>query len=140
MYHRMLILICIAAVFSGCSPHSAEEFQQEGERLCELLCEDLRRIETRDQLIQEQPLLQKHFQALVSLMIEASRFQEEHPDTLADEAVLEPGVFSVALESELQRIYQEIEGARDSIEKAAHEALIKLDAYERARLKRREKL
>lgn len=139
MYYRVLTFLCIAAVFCSCSPRSTEEFHREGERLCELLLNDLHRIQTREQLIEEQSRLQKHFQALVALMMEASRFQEDNPYPSCDEALLEPGAFSVALESELQRVYQEIEGGRDSIEKAAHEALIKLDAYERSRLKRRER-
>ncbi len=133
---KIVYFFTVSALLCGCSPHSTEEFQREGEAQMALLVQDLQAIETREQLTRASPLLKKHFESLVALILEARRFQEENPDDVGSDA-LEPGISSLCLEEELRRLYQ-MEGGREVIEKAQQEALIKLDAYERVRLKKRE--
>jgi hypothetical protein len=135
---KALYLVIISGMLCGCSPHSTEEFQREGETQLSLLVQDLQAIETREQLTTAAPRLKKHFESLVALILEARRFQEENPDDAGSESVVEPGIFSLRLEEELRRLYQ-MEGGKEVIEKAQHEALVKLDAYERVRLKKRER-
>jgi len=131
----ILLFLAVGALFYSCSPHSSEEFHKEGEVLCRSLVEALQTIESSDQLLLAEPLLKKKFESLVSLMIESSKFQQEHPDDWS----LEPGFVSVALRDQLHRIYL-LEGGREVIERAQQESLVKLDAYERSRLRQREKL
>ncbi len=126
-----------AALIGGCSPHSSLEFRKEGEEVCQELMEELKEIETLEQLLVSEGHLKKKFEALVALMIDASRFQDKHLES--EESPSEELAVSFALKEELQRVYL-IEGGREVIERAEQEALVKLDAYERSRLKQREKL
>lgn len=128
----VFLLLCCS-----CSPHSSAEFQREGEARCKSLLKDLQKIENREQLVRAESLLKKHFESLIDLMIEAREFQQKHPDDSLAEALLEEeeGV-DASLEKELRRIYT-IEGGREVIEKAQHEALVRLDAFERGVAKKK---
>ena len=81
-----------------------------------------------------QPQLKEHFESLINLMIQAREFEQKH---LEAENGLEEEGSSARLEEELRRVYG-IEGGREIIEKSQHEALFRLDAYERALAKKRE--
>jgi hypothetical protein len=130
-------LIALMFLLSGCSPSSLEDFHYEGESRCRALIEELQTIRDRDQLARSTPVLKKYFEDLVTLMIHAREFQENHPDEImpliADNSV------SNQLEEELRRMYA-LEGGREIIEKAQQEALVRLDAFERACAKRRQAL
>lgn len=128
-YWIFLFFLC------SCSPHSSQEFQQEGEGRCRQLVVTLQKIENRQQLLLAEPALKKHFEKLIDLMIEAREFQEKHEDIPNESA--EENSTTVSLELELRRIYM-IEGGREIIERAQQEALVRLDAYERACAKKRE--
>ena len=129
------IVIALTGLFS-CSPSSLEDFRYEGEARCRSLVKELQKIETREQLIRIAPVLKRHFEELVTLMIHAREFQEEHSDE-------EPGILasdkvaSRLLEDELRRVY-EIEGGREIMERAQQEALVRLDAFERVFAKKRQ--
>jgi hypothetical protein len=120
-------------LFCSCSPNSSEEFQREGDARCRLLVIDLQKIEDRQQLLIAETALKKHFESLTDLMIEAREFQQKH---LEEEIAWEESVAGEALEIELRRIYA-IEGGREVIERAQQEALVRLDAYEHALMKKR---
>lgn len=134
--HFVLVLsLFLLGMLSGCSPSSLEDYRLEGEARCRTLLEELQKIHNREQLVKAAPHLKKYFNNLVTLMIHAREFQETHPDET-------PGLStesnaSSELEEELRRIYA-IEGAREIIERAQQEALVRLDAFERARSKRRQ--
>ncbi len=125
------VLLC------GCSPNSSEEFQREGEARCRMLVVDLQKIENREQLLLTEPILKKHFEGLVDLMIEVREFQQKGIEDISNELPFEENVTEASLENELRRIYA-IEGGREIIERAQQEALVRLDAYERALVKKRE--
>ncbi len=129
-YLVALFLLC------GCSPNSPEEFQQEGEACCRLLITDLQKIENREQLLLAAPVLKKHFEGLIDLMIEAREFQQKKG---ARDALESENSTDLILENELRRIYT-IEGGREVIERAQQEALVRLDAYERGLAKKRDRL
>jgi hypothetical protein len=128
-----LLLLC------SCSPNSSEEFQREGQARCRSLVLELQKIENREQLLRLEPVLKNHFESLISLMIEAREFQQKKLDDLSTEIAYEENTVETALEEELRRIYA-IEGAREVIEHAQHEALVRLDAYERTLAKKNEQL
>ena len=132
---RFLLIGFLFLLFSSCSPNSSAEFVREGQARCEWLVKDLEKIENRQQLIEAEGQLKKHFESLVDLMIEAKEFQGSHPeDSSLETASVEWG-YDLELENELRRIYA-IEGGREMIEKAQHEALVRLDAYENSLSKR----
>lgn len=114
-----------------CSPNSLDDFQHEGEALSRALAEDLQEIHTKDELIKAVPVLKKKFNEFVDLMIAAKEYQQSHAEEEISEEELP---FSEALFLELKRIYA-MEGGRETIEKAEREALIRLDAYEKNRIK-----
>lgn len=88
-------------------------------------------------MIRAVPQLKKHFEELVDLMILARDFQENHPDEVMP--LLAENTISNLLEQELRRIYM-IEGGREIIENAQQEALVRLDAFERACIKKRQSM
>lgn len=130
-YWIWLLLLC------GCTPSSSKDFQQEGEARCRLLIKDLQKIETRDQLLSQESHLKKHFEALVDLMIAAREFQERHWDDFTQDP--EENSAEAPLQEELRRIYA-IEGGREIVERAEHEALVRLDGYMCKLAKKSEKL
>ena len=129
----ILILLC------GCAPNSSADFKHEGEARCRELTKALASIENREQLLRAEPVLKKHFEALVNLMIAAREYQQNHLDDVSSETAFEENSAEILLEEELRRIYA-IEGGREVIERAQHEALVRLDGYERAQAKKREQL
>jgi hypothetical protein len=137
MITRTLTICSLLLLLCGCSPNSSQEFRREGEAHCHALVKDLEKIENREQLLRAQPRLKKHFESLISLMIEARKFQQRHADDAEAEDPFTEEEATALLQEELRRIYC-IEGSREVIESAQQEALIRLDAYERALTKKRE--
>jgi hypothetical protein len=131
-----ILLLVLGIELYSCSPNSLREFKREGESRCRSLVLDLEKIESRQQLLLAEPQLRRHFESLISLMMQARTFEQKHLDVSPDETETEG---ATRLEEELRRIYA-IEGGREVIERAQHEALVRLDACERALAKKREQL
>lgn len=129
-------VIALGGLFSGCSPNSLEDFHCEGEARCRVLVKELQKIRSREQLASSAPMLKKHFEDLVLLMIQAREYQETHCEEDSAALVSENEV-STVLEEELRRIYA-IEGGREVIERAQQEALVRLDAFERSWLRKKQ--
>jgi hypothetical protein len=134
---RSSLLLCSCLLFFGCSPNSTQEFYREGEAKSKALVLDLKKIENHEQLLQVEPILKQHFESLIILMIQACEFQQKHPDDVIVDSSYEKKNASFQLEEQLRRIYS-IEGGREVIERTQHEALARLDAYERFLAKKRE--
>ncbi len=119
----------IFLLFCGCTPSSLTDFQHEGESRCREILLVLEQIEDREQLLRSESALKKHFESLITLMIEARKYQQNH---LEDALVESDDRLAIEsdLQEELRRIYQ-IEGGREVMERAQHEALVRLDAFER---------
>jgi hypothetical protein len=122
-------------ILCGCSPNSSEEFQQEGKARCRSLLTDLQKIENREQLLASQPKLKKHFETMIDLIIEAREFQQKHLEEGESENDDRTNTAEADLQEELRRIYA-IEGGREIVERSQQEALVRLDAYERALAKK----
>lgn len=122
-----LSMLMFFLLLTACSPNSMEDFHHEGESICREITHELKKIQTREDLLQSAPKLKSKFNKLVDLMIEAKIFQQE------SEEAFDPMTFkkeaSRALLNELKRIYK-LEAGREIIEKTQKEALIKLDAFE----------
>jgi hypothetical protein len=96
----------------------------------------LLRIENTGQLSAKELELEKHFDSLVDLMIEAREFQLRHPDSASNDILEGDNAASLLLEEQLRRIYA-LEGGREVIERTQHESLARLDAWERATVRKR---
>ena len=138
MFRRLNFLLWMSLLLSSCSPSSLEDFHYEGKVRCRALIEELQTIHNREDLTRALPRLKKHFNELVDLMIDAREFQEKHSDEEAMPDFAENSISSL-LEQELRRIYA-IDGGREIIESAQHEALVRLDAFERACIKKRQSI
>jgi len=120
----------------GCGPSSSEDFQREGEALSRNLQRQFARISTREDLLSKQSALEHQFQEFVALIIAAREYQDRHPEGVSNSTGKKEFPMSDRLRLELNRIYK-IEGAREIVEAAQKEALIRLDTYEH---RRRQKL
>ncbi|MFS8563437.1 MAG: hypothetical protein LVR00_03560 [Rhabdochlamydiaceae bacterium] len=104
----VLVLLAICA----CSPSSLEDFRYEGESICKELAEELKGIGTHEQLVKEVPKIKSYFDRLVSVMIQARKFQKEHEE---DKPLID-SIANSALLYELKRIY-EIDGVETLLRK-----------------------
>ncbi len=121
------IIFFVLMLFCSCAPNSLADFQKEGEAVCRNLIEELKEIETREDLVKAAPHLRVYFEKLVDLMIGARQYLKDSEEVVD---LAEPrSEVSQALAEELRRIYQ-MESGRDVIEKAQKEALLRLDAFE----------
>ena len=133
------LALCLLFALSSCSPNSIEDFHQEGQTCSRALIRDLQKISTREELALAAPLVKKHFEALVDLMIRARTFQERHPEESFALPFASQTTISDELEEELRRIYK-IEGGREIIERTQQEALVQLDAFEKNSAKKKESI
>lgn len=126
---RLIILISVVSMLSACQPTALEEFQLEGGALSRALLQDLRKVETREDLVFLEPILKKDFNNLVNLMIQARAFQQKNLDF---EIPIQNAnqILNASLVEEMKRIY-DIEGGRECIERAQREAMLKLHAREK---------
>jgi len=124
--------LCLLLLLVGCSPTSKEDFQYEGEAICRQLVEELKKVQSREELIKAAPKLKGRFNELVDLMIEARVYEQQHEEEF--DVIPQASETSQQLLTELKRVYQ-LEAGRETIEKAQKEALLKLDAYEARRKK-----
>ena len=122
MWKKML---AIGLILAGCSSHSLEEYQYEGEAICRVLVKELEKIQTKEELAAIVPKLKKHFHDLVVLIGQAKEYQKKHPE----EAEIDPAYYehpyAEALKDEMVRLCK-LEGGREIFEKAQREALILL--------------
>ena len=123
MINFLFLLILIS-----CGPNSLEDFQKEGESFSRRLANELKEIQSRDELAKAAPHLKTRFNELVDLVIAAQTYADRH----LDECLFDPteNPYSNELRLQLERLYR-LEGGREMIEKAQKEALIRLDAFEK---------
>ena len=135
MNSRYFSLVCLlfAIGLGGCSPASQEDYYREGRRLTQVLIDQLQSVQSHEQLLAIESDLKNAFDSLVALMIQSREFQDQQGEGAFEEASEE----SALLKEALLRVYA-IEGGRELIEKTEQEALIRLDAYERQRMKKRD--
>lgn len=123
-------MLSLLMTFFSCQPTSLEEFQLEAASQMRLLLKELENIETREDLAVAEPIIKKNFDKIVEIISQARLFQQKNPGI--DIPVLHISqVLSQSLLEEMQRIYS-LEGGRECIERAQREAMLKLDAKEKA--------
>lgn len=126
MLQRILLLSLV--LITGCSPDSLDDYQKEGQAICRILSKELRTVQTRDDLLKSEVNLKKKFDDLVELIMQAKVHQMKHHDECSF-AQEDQNPFSEELLYELKRIYAQIEGGREIVERAQKEALFRLDGF-----------
>lgn len=136
MHHLKLSLslFVVMLILTGCSPRSQEDFREEGEGLTRSLIQELQAIHTREQLLAASNRLQRLFDQLVNVMIAAEEFHALHGEQDKGELTQRNHDLSDQLRVELNRLYC-LEGGRQMIEKCQENALHRLDACEKKRVK-----
>lgn len=104
---------------ASCGPSTLSDIRYEGEAETRKLAEELRMIETKEELQKAIPKLRKQFNRIADLLIEAKGFPKED---------LEPSLASEELFTGLARLY-EIPGGRELVESAQVDAVQKLKKY-----------
>lgn len=124
-----LRFVFVLALLSSCQSSTLEDFRYEGASQVRLLIEDLKKVESREDLVQAGPVLKKRFEKIVDLMIQSRAYQQKNPG-------LEIGFYSSnqalsdSLLEQMKRIYA-LEGGKECVEKAQREAMLRLDAKEK---------
>lgn len=101
---------------TSCGRATLSDLRYEGEAQTRKLADELRVIETKEELQKAVPMLRKRFNKIADILIEAKSFQKEER---------EPSFASEELFAELARLY-EMPGGREFIENAQLEAVHKL--------------
>ncbi len=114
-------------MLGACSPSSHQDFVQEADAVCRDLIQDLKTIHHSQDLFLAEGKLQKNFESLATLIVEARKHQIENPEEFTREILECSSAENLRLE--LIRVYL-IEGGRESIEKAQREALARLSRFE----------
>ncbi len=109
---RCWMLICLVS----CGPASLADLRYEGEAQTQKLADELRAVETREELEKAIPKLKKRFNKIGELLVQARAFSAEET---------EPSFASEQLFAELARLY-EMPGGRELIESAQREAIHRL--------------
>lgn len=135
LYFKLgLSTFLVTLLLTGCGPRSQEDFREEGEGLTRSLIQELQAIHTREQLLMASSRLQRLFDQLVNSMIAAEEFHALHPEQDKGELTQRNHDLSDQLRLELNRLYR-LEGGRQMIEKCQENALHRLDACEKRRIK-----
>lgn len=102
---------------ASCGPASLADLRYEGEFQTKKLAEELRAIESKEELQKAIPKLRKRFNKIADILIEVRSFAKEEA---------EPSFASEQLFAELARLY-EMPGGGELIETAQLEAVQKLN-------------
>jgi len=127
---RKLLFIFLLLCVVSCSPSSVQDCQNEAKEVMKSLIADLKEVQSRVDLIEKGPKIERKSQTLVFLMIRLKKLQEKGrtiPED-KDQAV------SDELMHEMKRIYH-LEGGRELMEHFQREALLKLDAFDQDKKK-----
>ncbi len=119
----------IFLVLSSCQASSLDDFRYEGASQVRLLIEDLKGVESREDLVDAAPLLKKRFEKIVDLMIQSRVYQQKNPG-LEISFYSSNQALSDSLLEQMKRVYA-LEGGKECIEKAQREAMLRLDAKEK---------
>lgn len=109
-------IILIAFLLFGCSPSTFQDLRIEAEAETRRLAQELKAIETKEDLVRAIPRLKKRYSRLADLLIEARKYQEKGEPSLASEELF----------IELARLY-ELPGGRELIESAQTAAIRRLE-------------
>lgn len=108
----------------SCGPITLEDYREEGRIVTKLLIKELRKIKTRKQLSASTVKLQKLFDRLVDVILEAQELRASTGQELIELARVDHEL-SDALRSELNRLYG-LDGGRALIEKAQEKPFSRL--------------
>lgn len=111
-----IALFWMCSFLASCAPTSLEDLRAEGEAQTRLLAEELRKIETKEDLQRAVPRLRERFNKIADLLIEVKKY------SCSESA---PSMESDALFAQLARIY-EMPGGREEIERSQMQAVQKL--------------
>jgi len=123
----MLAFALFLLFLTSCSSNASDRFLAQGRAINQELLHDLEEIQDIDALLVILPQLERRFNQLVEVMIQARRYQIKKKCSW--QPLEEDRLLSKELAQELHRIYQ-IPAARSLIEKSQESALMKLDAFE----------
>lgn len=114
--------LAVLFLLFSCSPSSSMDFMVEGEGLIKSLIEELKQMETKEDLLASQYRIKVKFDQISSLMLEAAlQPEEQNPSS---EGFI--SMYSEELFQEISRIYQIDEG-REIMEKLQVDALDQLE-------------
>lgn len=116
-------------ISTACSSHSLEDFREEGEGISRSILSELKTVHSRKDLLEARPRLTKLFNDLVDIMIAAQEFRQNHAQAEILPISKEGQILNDQLQTEFVRIYSNIEGGRELIEKCQEDALNSLDAH-----------
>lgn len=121
-------LVLFLVFLTSCGSKTSDGFLAQGRAINHELLTELQEIQDIDDLLIKLPQLERRFNQLVDVMIEARKYQIKKqcswPIREEDRAL------SADLALQLERIYH-IPAARSLIEKSQESALLKLDTFER---------
>lgn len=127
---KSLYISLLVFILSSCSPSTQEDFRYEGESIARSIATELSKVERREDLLKAAPKLQKLFDRLADVMIEARHLQlTEGGDPIEEE--LGAGGYSMSdqLKDQMIRVCK-IEGGDKIMIQLQRDALLRLHRFE----------
>ena len=132
------LFLTFILLFSSCSSSKPEDFREDGRSISKSLINQLKHIQSKENLIERASLLEELFTNLTEVMINAKNCSEENYFEIMP-LEQEDYLISDKLRFELNRIYR-IPGAKEVMEKIQEKAFKLLDLSEQQRQKRKTKI
>lgn len=118
-------LLFFIIIFSACS-NDYDDYREEGRTVVRSLIKELKKIQSRDDLLVFAPKLERQFAELAQVMVAARRFEDENPQQAKPELWIKDYELSERLRDELNRICR-LEGGRETLDKCRKPALAILE-------------
>ncbi len=112
MKHAFLIFLCLLL---GCQEASQDVLRAEGRAKAKNLIAELKKVRTKDQLVEREQVLRVKFEAYRELLERAESYVRAHPDSAPPPLEQEDHELSDSLRLELMRIMR-LEGGREIVE------------------------
>lgn len=110
--------ICIFFIFlvlaGACTPSGPEQFRDRGTTLMRALVYDLKKVRSREELMDRQDRIKVNLTKLKSLIFETDRYLKSHPEVEIPLFSRQNQILSDELHSEINRLLR-MEGCRELI-------------------------
>lgn len=132
------LFLTFLLLFSSCSSSKPEDFREDGRSISKSILKQLKKVQSKEDLIEMSSVLEDLFTNLTSIMINAKNCSEEYCLEIMP-LEQEDYLISDKFRFELNRIYR-IPGAKEIMEKIQEKPLKLLDLSEQQRQKRKTKI
>lgn len=111
---KYLFFFLILMLNASCGSSQPDQFRDQGSEIIRALLHDLKKVRTREELMDKEASISKNMDKLKKLVFEADKYLKSHPETEVPLFSRQNQTLSDDLQTELNRLLR-IEGCRELI-------------------------